>query len=309
MDKVLLNAEIRLYEKGLQILTGLSNDSLFVKWHSVISCTTNRQSVINLTTNEGVIKLQKVKKETDIVQFSKILKSTVPEIGIEYVTHCSPFLILFHPQRYLCSSFWNFAPIFHVSDILYRRAAELSYEIDSHNVFELSIRRSGLRSYQQNVKLQSPESCIPPPSPKTTQSEYIPSKPPGDWTSLLLAVERVDKSTTIPTSPKTTQSTNIPSKAAGCSDCFIYCVTTGEQIYKLRSLTSPKTIQFGNIDSKPPGVFETALFVATGRLCQIHRFARPPELKQVALEKTGYALAYIWLRKKTTITDEGQMIM
>ena len=85
MDKVLLNAEIRLYEKGLQILTGLSNDSLFVRWNSVISCTTNRQSVINITTKEGVIKLQKVKKETDIGKFSKILKSNVPEIEIEYV--------------------------------------------------------------------------------------------------------------------------------------------------------------------------------------------------------------------------------
>jgi len=85
LDKVLLNAEIRLYEKGLQILTGLSNYSLFVKWHSVISCTINRQSEINLTTNEGVIKLQKVKKETDIGQFIKILNSAVPEIGIEYV--------------------------------------------------------------------------------------------------------------------------------------------------------------------------------------------------------------------------------
>ena len=85
LDMVLLNAEIRLYEKGLQILTGLSNDSLFVNWHSVVSCTTNRHSIINLTTNEGVIQLQKVKKETDIGKFSEILKSTVPEIVIKYV--------------------------------------------------------------------------------------------------------------------------------------------------------------------------------------------------------------------------------
>ena len=85
LDMVLLNAEIRLYEKGLQILTGLSNDSLFVNWHSVVSCTTNRYSMVNLTTNDGVIQLQKVKKETDIGKFSEILKSTIPEIVIKYV--------------------------------------------------------------------------------------------------------------------------------------------------------------------------------------------------------------------------------
>lgn len=87
LDLVIMNAEIRLYEKGLQILTGLSSDSLFVQWHSIrdMSCTKNRRALINIATDEGTIKLQKVKKETDVKEFYKILKSTVPEIAIKYV--------------------------------------------------------------------------------------------------------------------------------------------------------------------------------------------------------------------------------
>ena len=87
LDLVIMNAEIRLYEKGLQILTGLSSDSLFVQWHSIrdMSCTKNRRALINIATDKGIIKLQKVKKETDVKEFNKILKSTVPEIAIKYV--------------------------------------------------------------------------------------------------------------------------------------------------------------------------------------------------------------------------------
>jgi len=87
LDMVIMNAEIRLYEKGLQIRTGLSSESLFVQWQSIrdISCTKNRQALINMATGESIIKLQKVNKETDIKQFKEILKSTVPEIGIKYM--------------------------------------------------------------------------------------------------------------------------------------------------------------------------------------------------------------------------------
>lgn len=38
-----------------------------------------------MATDEGIIKLQKVNKETDVKQFKKILKSAAPEIGIKYV--------------------------------------------------------------------------------------------------------------------------------------------------------------------------------------------------------------------------------
>jgi hypothetical protein len=34
LDFGILSAEIWLYEKGLQILTGLNRDSLFIQWHS-----------------------------------------------------------------------------------------------------------------------------------------------------------------------------------------------------------------------------------------------------------------------------------
>jgi len=87
LDIIMINAKIKFYEKGLQISTGLSSESLFVEWHCIrgVSCTKNRQTLINLITDEGVIKLKKEKKETNISQFKKFLKSIVPKIEIEYV--------------------------------------------------------------------------------------------------------------------------------------------------------------------------------------------------------------------------------
>lgn len=87
LDMVLINAKVKLYEKGLHILTGLSSDSLFVEWDCIkgVTCTKSRQALINMKTDEGVIKLKKEKKETDISQFKKLLKLLIPGIEIEYV--------------------------------------------------------------------------------------------------------------------------------------------------------------------------------------------------------------------------------
>lgn len=85
LDVVLFNAKIILYEKGLRILTRISSDSLFVEWQSVISCTINGKAVINLTTHEGIIKLEKTGEETSIRQFKKILTSIAPEIEIKHI--------------------------------------------------------------------------------------------------------------------------------------------------------------------------------------------------------------------------------
>ena len=87
LDMVLINAKVKLYETGLHILTGLSGDSLFVEWGCIkgVTCTRNRQALLNLKTDEGVIKLKKEKKGTDMSQFKKLLKFLVPGIETEYV--------------------------------------------------------------------------------------------------------------------------------------------------------------------------------------------------------------------------------
>ncbi len=87
LDVVLINAKIKLYEKCLHISTGLSSESLFVEWGCIkgITCTKSRHALINLKTDEGVMKLKKEKKETDISQFKRMLKTHVPGIEIEYV--------------------------------------------------------------------------------------------------------------------------------------------------------------------------------------------------------------------------------
>lgn len=87
LDMVLINAKVKLYEKGLHIPTGLSSDSLFVEWGCIkgVTCTKNVHALIDLKTDEGVIKLKKEKKKTDISQFKKLLKLLAPEIAIEYV--------------------------------------------------------------------------------------------------------------------------------------------------------------------------------------------------------------------------------
>lgn len=84
---VIINAKIKFYEKGLQISTGLSSDTLFIDWNYIkgISCTRNRKALINLITDKGIIKLKKEKEETNLKQFKKILKSILPKIKIEYV--------------------------------------------------------------------------------------------------------------------------------------------------------------------------------------------------------------------------------
>jgi len=96
LDVVLINAKVKLYEKGLHILTGLSYDSLFIEKGCIkgVTCTKSRQALINLKTDEGVIKLKKEKKETDMSQFKKRLKLLVPRIEIEYVK-ASPDILRF----------------------------------------------------------------------------------------------------------------------------------------------------------------------------------------------------------------------
>jgi len=87
LDAVLINSKIKFYEKGLHISTGLSSKSLFVEWGCIkgITCTKSRQTLIILKTDKGVMKLKKEKKETDISQFKRMLKTHVPGIEIEYV--------------------------------------------------------------------------------------------------------------------------------------------------------------------------------------------------------------------------------
>jgi len=87
LDVVLINADVKLYEKGLRILTGLSSDSLFVEWSHIkgVICTGNIKTLIHLKTDEGMIKLLREKKTTDVCQFMKLLKTLAPGIKIEYV--------------------------------------------------------------------------------------------------------------------------------------------------------------------------------------------------------------------------------
>ena len=85
LDVILINAKVKFYDKGLHISTGLSSDSLFAEWDCIkgATCTKNAQALINLKTAEGVIKLKKEKKDTDIGEFKKLLKLLVPEIAID----------------------------------------------------------------------------------------------------------------------------------------------------------------------------------------------------------------------------------
>lgn len=87
LDVVLINAKVKLYEKGLLIFTGLSSDSLFVEWSCIkgVTCTRNVKALINLKTDEGVIKLKREKKETDISQFKILLELLATGIETEYL--------------------------------------------------------------------------------------------------------------------------------------------------------------------------------------------------------------------------------
>lgn len=75
-DIVIINAKIKFYEKGFLILAELSGESIFVEWNHIIGIkfTKNRKTLVNITTDKGIIKLKKEKQETDINEFKKILK-------------------------------------------------------------------------------------------------------------------------------------------------------------------------------------------------------------------------------------------
>lgn len=87
LDMLIINAKIKLCENGLQIQTGLNSDSLFIEWQSIkgITCTRNKKSLINIITDKGIIKLLKEKKETNLSEFKKTLKSVIPNIKIKYI--------------------------------------------------------------------------------------------------------------------------------------------------------------------------------------------------------------------------------
>ncbi|EHJ00380.1 hypothetical protein CDLVIII_3834 [Clostridium sp. DL-VIII] len=86
-DIVIINAKIKLYEKGLLILAELSQESIFIEWDRItkVTFTKNKKTLINITTDKGIIKLKKEKQETDVSEFKNLLRNMVSNIKIEYM--------------------------------------------------------------------------------------------------------------------------------------------------------------------------------------------------------------------------------
>jgi hypothetical protein len=64
----------------------LSQESLFIEWDRItkITFTNNKKTLINITTDKGIIQLKKEKKETDVSEFKNLLRNMVNNIKIEY---------------------------------------------------------------------------------------------------------------------------------------------------------------------------------------------------------------------------------
>lgn len=86
-DIVIINAKIKLYEKGLLILAELSQESIFIEWDRItkVTFTKNKKTLINITTDKGIIKLKKEKQETDVSEFKNLLRNMVNNIKIKYM--------------------------------------------------------------------------------------------------------------------------------------------------------------------------------------------------------------------------------
>lgn len=86
-DIFIINAKVKFYEKGFVVSTSISEKSLFIEWDGItgITFTKNKKTIVNITTDKGVITLKREKQETDIGEFKKLLNSMVKNIKLEYV--------------------------------------------------------------------------------------------------------------------------------------------------------------------------------------------------------------------------------
>lgn len=100
-DIVIINAKIKFYEKGLLILAELSEESLFIEWDRItgIAFTKDKKALVNITTDKGIIKLKKEKKETDVSEFKNLLRNMVKDIEIEYIKLDSNNISLLEMKR------------------------------------------------------------------------------------------------------------------------------------------------------------------------------------------------------------------
>lgn len=97
LDGVILNADVKLYEKGLLITTQLSEKYVYLKWDEIteINYIKGKGEKLQINYAKGTIVLEKAKKELDVNEFLTLVSEAAPDIYI-IKTECK------HDEEYRC---------------------------------------------------------------------------------------------------------------------------------------------------------------------------------------------------------------
>jgi len=87
LDAIVMNASVKLFEQGLLISSSLNSGYIYIKWSEIsgITCTNEKQALLEISSAGGVVKLQKIKKETDLMKLKQLFNKAIPDIEMEDV--------------------------------------------------------------------------------------------------------------------------------------------------------------------------------------------------------------------------------
>lgn len=86
-DALIINAKIRLFDKGFSLLSEISGHLFFMEWDKVCSVkvTGSENAVVEIAVDEGFVRLERAKLETDLNGFMVQLKHLLNDrIAIEH---------------------------------------------------------------------------------------------------------------------------------------------------------------------------------------------------------------------------------
>lgn len=84
LESIILNADVKIYENGLHISTGLSKNYVYLKWNEIIEICYiyGKREKLEIKYTKGTILLEKVKKELNIEEFLTSVNEAVPDVEI-----------------------------------------------------------------------------------------------------------------------------------------------------------------------------------------------------------------------------------
>lgn len=91
IDAILINAKVKLYEKGILIFDELEGELTFIHWDSIskMRISKDKPEKVEIYYDDFCIKLEKSKKQTDVNKFRDIVYEYCENIQIDYFKYKS----------------------------------------------------------------------------------------------------------------------------------------------------------------------------------------------------------------------------